>query len=107
MRVEQHNGRYILCGAILPTEFIKHGQLWMSSGNLIVRVTYVKNGEWVYYSWEEQGEVRQYSKDSFAFQCRYCLVLDGPEIPADIQAAYKKDHYAPSRPGPGLGHQST
>lgn len=106
MRVEQRNGRYILCGAILPTKFIEPGQLWVSSGNNLALVSGVRD-DWVGYTWKENGRTVYHEKTAFAFQCRYCLVLGGPEIPADIQAAYKKDHYAPSRPGPGLGHQQS
>lgn len=83
MRTENHNGNWILCGAILPTNKIQPGQVWQSSGNSTVRVTAVRDG-WVCYTWIENGSRRYHEKDAFAFQCRYCLVLPSEAIPDEL-----------------------
>lgn len=80
MRVEQHHDRYVLCGAILPTEKIEVGQVWMNSSGGLVTVEDVDQFGVVRYSW--QGDMNE--KDSFSFQCRYSLVLNGPEIPEEL-----------------------
>ena len=30
----------------------------------------------IYYSWEKQGQKATHHKESFAFQCRYCLIIE-------------------------------
>jgi hypothetical protein len=30
----------------------------------------------VVYSWEENGVKKTHDKDQFAFQCRYCLIVE-------------------------------
>lgn len=78
MRVELHNERYLLCGHILRDDQIKVGQKWAgSSAGTPVTIVDVQ-GDWVSYEGESQP---LHEKSCFAFQCRYCLVLDGPEIP--------------------------
>lgn len=84
MRTELVNGRRLLCGCILPVEKIHPGQQWApaSGGNYTVTVVEVV-GEWVTYEGERQP---RHAKDFFSFQCRYCLVLDGPDIPQELTA---------------------
>ena len=77
MRVEKENDKYILCGVILPVRYITKGQRW-SAGMHNVLIEEVKD-KWVTYSWIEQGVKKIHEKDSFNFQCRYCLVLGKPE----------------------------
>jgi hypothetical protein len=84
VRSEYHNGRWILCGHILPKEQIKPGQEWMSSGNLVVTVSAVR-GDWVGYTWKENGKTCYHEKDAFSFQCRYCLVLPSMDIPEELR----------------------
>jgi hypothetical protein len=81
-RVEIVNGKRLLCGVILPVARIQVGQTWAaaSGSNLTVEVTQVKDG-WVEYCWSERGETRHHFKDSFSFQCRYCLVLPDNQTP--------------------------
>lgn len=82
MRTEFVQGRHILCGAILPTTALKVGQLWApaSGGSRAVTVTQL-DGDLVTYEGPAQPP---HSKEAFAFQCRYCLVLPTAEIPAEM-----------------------
>lgn len=85
MRVETINGRHLLCGHILPVSQIKHGQEWApaSGDNYTVKVSAVR-GDWVGYTWIENGQPVYHEKEAFAFQCRYCLVLPTNEIPKEL-----------------------
>lgn len=85
-RVETVHGRHLLCGGVIPGEMVKHGQTWApaDSGNYTVKVAGVR-GEWVGYTWEEGGKHQYHEKLNFAFQCRYCLVLDKPEVPEELR----------------------
>lgn len=83
MRVEFQNGRFILCGVILPKEKIEVGQTW-AAGNSIVQVDEVDQFGWVRYHWFENDELRSNEKESFSFQSRYCLVLPSSQIPKEL-----------------------
>ncbi len=87
MRTEQVHGRWLLCGHILDTSQIKRAQVWAAAdgSNRTVTVSAVR-GDWVGYTWRENGRLKYHEKTAFAFQCRYCLVLDGPEIPKELLA---------------------
>lgn len=87
MRIEEHYGRQIVCGGMFPGLEIAKGSRWQSSSGHIVTVTEVKEFHWkykdkpqvsidVYYTWMENGETKVHDKDSFSFQCRYCLILE-------------------------------
>lgn len=86
MRVETVNGRHLLCGHILKREQLAIGQIWApaSGGNYTVKIIAIE-GDWITYEWKELGQLTNYTKDWFAFQCRYCLVLPTPEIPKELQ----------------------
>lgn len=92
MRVEKQGEFHILCGVILPASCIKVGQRWISVGSRVpVEVTKVEQ-----YAVHYQSPVqRPHAKEQFAFQCRYCLVLDGPSIPKEILAAVNKPKTKP------------
>ena len=77
MRFEKHNDNWQVCGYIFPNSEIKIGQRWRAvSGNI---VTIEKNeDDDIYYSWMEKGEKKTHDKATFAFQCRYCLIVDNP-----------------------------
>lgn len=77
MRYEQtKNGKTFLCGAILPLDEIHIRQRWIGSSGNIVTVTGVdRENEWIEYTWTENGGERKHEKQSFAFQCRYCLII--------------------------------
>ena len=82
MRTEKVNGKWLLCGVILPKHKIKNGQKWAAasgSGNTVL-VVGVRD-DWVCYSWKENGKIEYHEKDVFSFQCRYCLVLSTAKIP--------------------------
>lgn len=79
LRIEEHHGNNIVCGGVLPTHEIKVGQRWQDSGGNVVEVIKVKIGgfnEYVEWSWEEYGKTKTHEKTSFAFQCRYCLIVE-------------------------------
>ena len=80
MRVETHHNLPVLCGVILPAEKIEVGQVWMSSGGGLVTIEDVDQFGVVRYSWPDGMN----EKDSFSFQCRHSLVLNGPEIPEEL-----------------------
>lgn len=86
MRVELIHGRHLLCGHILANDQVRAGQKWAAAdgSNRSVRIVAVAH-DWVTYTWDEYGEPKYHDKSIFAFQCRYCLVLDGPEIPKEFQ----------------------
>lgn len=68
-------GGFLLCGGIIPEDMVKPGQTWEAAGGHRVEVVDAQGG-WVKYRWTEKGEVREHDKQNFAFQCRYCLVLN-------------------------------
>lgn len=77
MRIENINGKYVLCGHILSPEFILSGQVWTRADGsdsevIITRV----DGREVYYWWIENDHMVIHNKDAFSFQCRYSLVID-------------------------------
>lgn len=77
MQIEKHNGNYIVCGHIFSLLHIKPGQKWQGSGNYTVVIDKVDpERDIVFYSWEEKGETKSHSKQSFAFQCKYFLIVD-------------------------------
>lgn len=79
MRVELVAGRYLLCGHILHWSQIQPGEVWAAASGSGHEVTIqVVNRQWVTYSWIENRQLKTHSKDPFAFQCRYCLVLNIP-----------------------------
>jgi hypothetical protein len=81
MRIENHFGKNIVCGHIFPDNEVKVGSQWQSSSGSIVTVQQVDLTEsgsegWVTYNWMEQGHRRTHEKMIFAFQCRYCLIVE-------------------------------
>jgi hypothetical protein len=51
------------------------GSKWISSLGNIVKIELIE-GQTIYYSWTENGELKKHNKDSFSFQCRYSLIID-------------------------------
>ena len=78
MRVQTHNERFILCGGIIPVDRVLTGQLWIADNN-IVRIIDVEDG---FITYESIVNQKTNIKDSFSFQCRYCLILPFNELPA-------------------------
>lgn len=71
MRIETHKGHNIVCGHIFPVGELTVGQKWMSSAGNVVTIYDIRD-DLVYYVWENGS----HRKDSFSFQCRYCLILE-------------------------------
>lgn len=86
MRVETVHDRQLLCGHILTRDKLAVGQVWASAAgaNRTVTIVAIQN-DWITYEWMELGEPVRHEKDWFAFQCRYCLVLDTPTIPEALK----------------------
>ena len=82
MRVETINERHLLCGGILPQSSVKVGQTWAPAcgSDSEVTVTAVTD-DCVTYSRAMQNSQEELY---FDFQCRYCLVLDTPEVPEEL-----------------------
>lgn len=76
-RIELQNGFKILCGTILPASKLGVGQRWLGGGSktpvTIVEVTVNSGDVWITY---ESPLQKRHSKLAFAFQCRYCLVVE-------------------------------
>ena len=86
MRTKLIRGRWLLCGAIIPSKSIKHGQLWAAADGIdrTVTVSTVRD-DWVGYTYDGINGVNKYhEKSAFDFQCRYCLVLPTADIPKEL-----------------------
>lgn len=75
MRIEEHYGNKIVCGHIFKSDEIKVGQRWQGSSGSVVTIESVED-DWVAYSWHVDGVKKVHDKLSFAFQCRYCLIVE-------------------------------
>lgn len=74
MRVEvDSSGNRIVCGHIYPLSEIRVGSRWVGSTGGKVTVTKVDEKGWIHY---DQTNGPPHQKDSFSFQCRYCLILE-------------------------------
>lgn len=81
MRVENHHSRNIVCGHIFDRKHIKVGQVWQGVSGATVTVTQ-RNADWVTYL---QSNGVAHTKEAFAFQCRYCLVIgDDGIVPPEL-----------------------
>ena len=82
MRIEvTKGGRAILCGVILPINKIRVGQEWVGSSGHLVKVYAIKDKDQIYYKWRGRDvEWEYHDKDSFSFQCRYCLDVTGVNV---------------------------
>lgn len=80
MRIGKQGNHHIICGYILNIDDIKPNQQWIGTSNSPVTISSVKDGD-VYYTWYEKGELKIHCKESFAFQCRYCLIVDLDNLP--------------------------
>lgn len=81
MRVENVNGRNLLCGGILPKDQLRVGQKWAQAdgADRVVEIRAIEPygdiGE-LDIIYGVHGNDTSYTKDSFSFQCRYCLVVE-------------------------------
>lgn len=77
MRIEEHHGKKIVCGHIYPITEVNVGEVWQGSTGHTVIITKVDvDCDQIHYAWEESGGINVHKKESFAFQCRYCRVVD-------------------------------
>lgn len=91
-RVDRLHGKYILCGGIVPVSFLKRGQRWMSSSGNEVEIDKIIDG-WVTYTWKTSNSTTEsHEKLSFSFQCRYCLILDTPQVPKELTSTNQLDN---------------
>ena len=80
MRVEMINGRNLLCGGVVPKAELKVGQKWAPADGadrvVIIRelISYEDGDINVIYG--DHANDTSYEKDSFSFQCRYCLIVE-------------------------------
>ena len=107
MRVETINDRHLLCDHILHRTHLKVGQKWApaSGGNYTVTIQRIDD-EWITYAWYETDGYKSHVKDWFSFQCRYCLVLDKPEIPEHIFFCPPSSAFEETEPRPSTGASS-
>jgi hypothetical protein len=78
MDIEEHYGNKIVCRHIFDKDSIQIGSRWQSSCGTIVTVESICDLGWITYSWVVDGIKKTNEKESFAFQCRYCLILENP-----------------------------
>lgn len=86
MRTELIQGRWLLCGTIIPSKNIEQGQLWAAADGTDHTVTIgTVSKDWVGYIYNGINGVNKYhERDAFDFQCRYCLVLPTANIPKEL-----------------------
>lgn len=84
LRINTIHGRHLLCGGMLPVNSVKAGQIWAAADGSDRTVMIESGGEWVDYSWVENGRPRIHTMMNFTFQCRYCLVLDKAKVPEEL-----------------------
>lgn len=82
MRIEEQYGELIVCAHTFPANQIKSGQQWIGSGGARVTIDSIQLAatdaelDWITYHWyESDGEKKSHVKDSFSFQCRYCMIV--------------------------------
>lgn len=81
---ETRNGHKFIVGHFFKAHEIEVGSRWAradgSKGFVTVEGlnSYGSTDPWfeVVYSWEVNGKKFTHEKESFAFQCRYCLIVD-------------------------------
>lgn len=84
----QKDGYRVIAQTILDKTLIRPGQLWRDSAGSTVVITRTEwfDGELcVFYRPQYDSDGLVHDKDSFSFQCRYCLDPDGPGVPAKLE----------------------
>lgn len=84
-RIVTENGIHFVAGGIIPAALVKVGQQWVGASGSIVTIEHVtfdnEADAWVRYSWVKNDVTHFHEKLNFAFQCRYCLVVNEPTLP--------------------------
>jgi hypothetical protein len=74
MRVEQVNGRNIMCGYIYPVNELAVGQEWAQADGTD-RVVVIREIEGHTIRFGEHANDTNFEEDNFQFQTRYCRVV--------------------------------
>ncbi len=74
MRVENINGRNLMCGYIYPLVELAVGQEWAQADG-VDRVVTIREIEGNTVRYGDYASDTLYEKDQFAFQTRYCRVV--------------------------------
>jgi hypothetical protein len=75
MRIENVNGRKLVCGHIFPANEVEVGQRWAPADGSDREVEiFAIFDDHVFYRDLKTGD--QHRKDAFGFQCRYCKIVE-------------------------------
>ena len=74
MRVENINGRNLMCGYIYPLAELAVGQEWAQADG-VDRVVTIREIEGSTIRYGDHASDTLYEKDQFSFQTRYCRVV--------------------------------
>jgi hypothetical protein len=74
MRVENINGRNLMCGYIYPLAELAVGQEWAQADG-VDRVVTIREIEGNTIRYGDHASDTLYEKDQFSFQTRYCRVV--------------------------------
>jgi hypothetical protein len=74
MRVENINGRNLMCGYIYPLVELAVGQEWAQADG-VDRVVTIREIEGSTIRYGDHASDTLYEKDQFSFQTRYCRVV--------------------------------
>ena len=89
VRQDKKTGLYYVAGGILPPSLIEVGQSWISSSGSIVTVKSIDYSDptdpLIGYEWNSNQGIASHKKFAFAFQCRYCLVVDKDNLPENLK----------------------
>lgn len=86
-RIETNtHGHHFIAGGILPERMMKPGQRWVAAdgSNHVVTIFDIREGCVAYKFRDRFDQLTWNEKDNFSFQCRYCLVVDTPELPPEL-----------------------
>lgn len=72
MEIRTQGNKKIVCNHIFLEKEIQVGSKWISSCENLVKIVKVENSQ-VFYT-DHSG--RTLSRESFGFQCRYCLIVE-------------------------------
>lgn len=84
VRLRKQGNYKIACGGIFYPSAISVGQYWVGSSGGVVKVIQATDTA-VTYAWlDSLGKLVTHEKAPFAFQCRYCLILNPSLCPPII-----------------------
>ena len=82
MKINNINGRRLVCQHMFIDDQIKPGQTWAPADGSDYTVTIISVIDgWVVYQYDKSdGAISTHEKDTFSFQVRYCLVVDPEQV---------------------------